>query len=72
MASLVRRAPVLTNNPDTPAPPLRCPSCDQPLRYLRTILNGLQPVERWDEFNCPGCGPFEYRHRTRRLRHTVR
>jgi hypothetical protein len=32
------------------------------------VLNGLQPVERWDFFECRTCGSFEYRHRARRLR----
>jgi hypothetical protein len=24
--------------------------------------------EQWDDFTCPSCGKFEYRHRTRKLR----
>jgi hypothetical protein len=57
-----------TSNPETPAPQLLCPACDTPLVYRKTVLNGVQPIERWDFFECRTCGPFEYRHRTRRLR----
>jgi hypothetical protein len=27
-----------------------------------------QPPERWDQYACPTCGQFEFRHRTRKLR----
>jgi len=57
-----------TTTPETPAPHLICPECDTPLVYRTTVLNGVQPLERWDFFECRTCGPFEYRHRTRRLR----
>jgi response regulator RpfG family c-di-GMP phosphodiesterase len=57
-----------TTLPETPAPELRCPQCDRPLRYQKTIFNGVSPVERWDRYTCAGCGEFEYRHRTRHLR----
>ena len=58
-----------TSPPDAP-PLLRCPTCDGPLLYERSHLGGVnqrQP-EQWDEYVCPACGTFEYRHRTRRLR----
>ena len=58
-----------TNPPELP-PALRCPSCDGPLMYERSHLGGVndrQP-EQWDDYLCPACGTFEYRHRTRRLR----
>lgn len=29
---------------------------------------GVQPLERWDQFKCRICGPYEYRHRDRKLR----
>jgi DNA-binding response OmpR family regulator len=57
-----------TTLPDLPAPALRCPTCDTPLRYDRTIFNGAGIVERWDLYSCRTCGPYEYRHRTRKLR----
>jgi len=60
-----------TTLPDPPAPALRCPKCDQSLRYDRTIFNGASPIERWDLFTCRSCGPYEYRHRTRKLRSTT-
>jgi len=58
-----------TSPPDAP-PLLRCPTCDGPLLYERSHLGGVnqrQP-EQWDDYVCPTCGTFEYRHRTRRLR----
>ena len=62
-----QRAAVVSDNPTT-APSLRCPTCDRDLDYVRSITSGVQPVERWDQFTCPACGPYEYRHRTRKLR----
>jgi DNA-binding response OmpR family regulator len=59
-----------TTLPDPPAPDLRCPKCDEPLRYDKTILNGAGLIERCDLYTCRACGPFEYRHRTRKLRPT--
>ena len=62
---------VFTTTPD-PAPPLlHCPHCDRALIYRQTVLAGLTPLERWDYFDCPRCGPFEYRHRTRKLRRSI-
>jgi hypothetical protein len=43
-------------------------ACDQSLTYERTIFNGVNRVERWDLCTCRTCGPYEYRHRTRKLR----
>jgi hypothetical protein len=54
--------------PETPPPQVRCPNCDLVLKYRQTVFNGLAPRERWDLFTCHRCGPFDYRHRTRRLR----
>jgi len=54
-----------------PAPPdLACPSCADFLLYQHTAISGVPP-ERWDLFTCAACGQFEYRHRTRRLRHVI-
>ena len=54
-----------------PAPPrLACPSCDAFLLYQQTVISGVHP-ERWDLFTCSACGPYEYRHRTRRLRRVI-
>jgi hypothetical protein len=62
------RSAVFTTTPETRAPQLLCPECDKPLVYRTTVLSGEPPGERWDFFACRTCGPFEYRHRTRRLR----
>jgi CheY-like chemotaxis protein len=53
-----------------PFPPraLVCPSCDQPLRYVKSYIGGVSAREQWDSYSCRRCGIFEYRHRTRRLR----
>jgi hypothetical protein len=61
---------------DTTAPPLTppvlvCPSCDQPLMYQRSHVGGVSArhQEQWDYYECvAGCGSFQYRQRTRRLR----
>lgn len=63
-----RRPATFTSNPDAPAPQLLCPACDRPLVYRQTVINGIKPIERWDYFECRTCGPFCYRHRTRKLR----
>jgi hypothetical protein len=63
-----RRPARVTSTPDTSPPPLRCPNCDLPLEYLRTVIGGVQPQERWDYFACGTCGEFVYRDRTRKLR----
>jgi DNA-binding response OmpR family regulator len=60
-----------TTTPPIRPPALVCPSCDQPLRYLRSHIGGVsarQP-EQWDYFECiGGCGELQYRERTRKLR----
>jgi CheY-like chemotaxis protein len=59
-----------TTTPPATPPSLRCPSCDGALVYEYSHLGGVnqyQP-EQWDDYICPACGEFEYRHRTRRLR----
>ena len=55
--------------PDPPAPSLICPRCDSPLTYVKTIVSGVAPVERWDFYQCGLClTAYDYRQRTRRLR----
>ena len=58
----------ITTRPDIAPPQLFCPTCDRPLVYRQTIISGIKPIERWDYFACPTCGPFVYRDRTRKLR----
>ena len=65
------RTACVTSMPETPAPQIVCPTCDQPLVYRHTVLGGVNPLERWDYFECRTCGPFEYRERTRKLRKTA-
>ena len=53
------------------APALRCPSCDEPLIHERSFVGGVndRSMEQWDYFKCAdGCGAFQYRHRTKKLR----
>jgi len=61
---------------DTTAPALTppvvvCPVCDLQLTYVKSHLGGVsaRPPEQWDDYECAnGCGIFQYRHRTRKLR----
>jgi CheY-like chemotaxis protein len=56
--------------PATP-PELRCPACDGELTYEVSHVGGVNNLhrEQWDYFSCPaGCGSFQYRQRTRRVR----
>ena len=60
-----------TMAPPSPPPLLRCGSCDRTLLYVRSHIGGVSSKhpEQWDYFACPfGCGDFEYRARTRKLR----
>src|SRR4029079_3333709 len=54
------------------APPAApCPVWDGPVRYLRSHVGGVgrRVREQWDYFECTsGCGMFQYRQRTRKLR----
>jgi hypothetical protein len=60
-----------TTQPSIAPPALICPSCIEQMRYVQSYIGGvsaLQP-EQWDYFVCQtGCGTFQYRHRTRKLR----
>jgi hypothetical protein len=67
-----KRSAFFTSEPETPAPVLTCPICDSELIYRQTVLGGVRPPERWDYLDCRTRGPFEYRYRTRHLRHTDR
>jgi predicted RNA-binding Zn-ribbon protein involved in translation (DUF1610 family) len=62
---------LFTSTPDSPAPDLVCPTCGLPLIYRQTVLGGTNRSERWDYFECRTCGPFDYRHRTRKLRPSI-
>jgi transcription elongation factor Elf1 len=66
-----KRSSLFTSRPETPPPVLTCPVCESPLIYWQTVVGGVRPQERWDFLECRSCGPFEYRHRTRRLRSIV-
>jgi len=60
-----------TIDPPAAPPSLVCPACDQPLRYIRSHVGGVSArhPEQWDYFECAsGCGPYQYRQRTRKLR----
>jgi DNA-binding response OmpR family regulator len=60
-----------TTTPSVQPPALVCPDCDLPLRYLRSHIGGVNArnPEQWDYFECTrGCGSFQYRERTRKLR----
>jgi CheY-like chemotaxis protein len=60
-----------TTTPPMTPPALICPRCDQLLVYVRSHVGGVSArnAEQWDYFECPhGCGTFQYRERTRKLR----
>jgi DNA-binding response OmpR family regulator len=60
-----------TATPPVTPPILICPQCDQPLLYRRSHIGGVSErhLEQWDYFECGGgCGTFQYRERTRKLR----
>jgi two-component system, cell cycle response regulator DivK len=57
--------------PPKPPPVLVCPVCDTPLAYQRSHVGGVSArhAEQWDYYDCPnGCGTFQYRQRTRKIR----
>jgi CheY-like chemotaxis protein len=61
----------VTTNPSLPPPALRCLECDRPLQYTRSHIGGVsvRETEQWDYYTCPGgCGVFQYRQRTRKIR----
>src|SRR5712664_1987127 len=58
-----RRRSTITSTPVTAPPLLRCPACNRPLAYRETVFSGVNPIERWDYFECRTCGTFVYRDR---------
>jgi CheY-like chemotaxis protein len=60
-----------TTAPPSRPPELLCPRCDHPLMYEKSHVGGVSArhSEQWDSYECPsGCGRFQYRQRTRKLR----
>jgi CheY-like chemotaxis protein len=60
-----------TTTPPNVPPSLLCPQCDRSLAYQRSHIGGVSArhQEQWDYFECSGgCGTFQYRVRTRKLR----
>jgi DNA-binding response OmpR family regulator len=60
-----------TTTPSMQPPSLFCPTCARPLRYEYSHIGGVsrRHAEQWDVYLCgAGCGQFEYRQRTRKLR----
>jgi CheY-like chemotaxis protein len=60
-----------TTTPPVPPPELICPGCDRPLIYQHSNVGGVSArnSEQWDYYECSaGCGVFQYRVRTRKLR----
>jgi CheY-like chemotaxis protein len=52
-------------------PAALCPLCDALMRHVRSHVGGVgtRVREQWDYFECiSGCGTFQYRQRTRKLR----
>jgi len=64
--------PEQTTMPPLTPPSLHCPSCQSLLTYQHSQTGGVneRSFEQWDYFRCPSCGPYQYRHRTRKLRAT--
>jgi hypothetical protein len=60
----------ITTAPPLAPPDLYCPSCNAPLRYVRSYVAGpRRSPEQWDAFSCTRtCGDFEFRHRRRSVR----
>jgi CheY-like chemotaxis protein len=60
-----------TTTPPITPPALMCPECAHTMRYVRSHIGGVtaQNSEQWDYYDCAaGCGTFQYRERTRKLR----
>jgi len=59
-----------TTQPPLAPPLLVCPVCDQTLHYQRSHVGGVSArhQEQWDYYECAGCGTFQYRQRTKKLR----
>jgi len=60
-----------TTTPLLAPPTLVCPDCDKALDYRRSFIGGVSArhAEQWDYYECSnGCGSYQYRERTRKLR----
>jgi two-component system, cell cycle response regulator DivK len=60
-----------TTTPPAQPPDLICPVCERPLAYSRSHVGGVSERhrEQWDYYECAnGCGRFQYRARTRKLK----
>jgi CheY-like chemotaxis protein len=60
-----------TTTPPAPPPRLTCPVCERRLTYERSHVGGVnvQHSEQWDYYICDrGCGEFQHRQRTRKVR----
>jgi len=59
-----------TTTPPIMPPALHCPSCESLLVYEHSQTGGVneRSSEQWDYLRCEACGPYQYRHRTRKLR----
>ena len=60
---------ITTKTPPVAPPELRCPWCNGRLRYEHSHVGGRESPEQWDHLSCAGCGVFQYRQRSRKLRH---
>jgi CheY-like chemotaxis protein len=63
-----------TTTPPVTPPELICPDCDAALVYQRSHIGGVSEhhTEQWDYYECSaGCGTFQYRERTRKLRRVL-
>jgi hypothetical protein len=58
-----------TTAPPRVPPQLHCPGCDGKLSYVNSHVGGVSEnfPEQWDYFACERCGPYCYRHRSRKL-----
>jgi CheY-like chemotaxis protein len=64
----------ITTAPRLSPPMLRCPQCDAVLVYHRSQVGGVTAkfAEQWDYYRCPtGCGDYQYRHRTRKVKRSA-
>jgi CheY-like chemotaxis protein len=60
-----------TSSPPVSPPGLKCPTCGKPLNYQFSFVGGVsvKNPDQWDYLACTnGCGQFQYRPRTRKLR----
>lgn len=60
-----------TSTPANAPPTIVCPVCDSPLTYTHSHIGGVnaRASEQWDYYECrSGCGTFQYRQRTRKIR----